>query len=200
MKKHQTKKEKPTQTKSRILHTAQKLFMEKGYRAVTTRDIAAKCGITQPALYYHYPDKQSLYIAMLEHFVKNIQSKIEAISEGTISERLEAMLEVLSKEHPTSIMMMIHDIFVEFKEENRLHIYMLWKQTYLEPFVRIFEELKEYGQLREAISPEEAARFCLLTMGQTMSTWGNNPESESDSVSGQYTLLVDFILHGTKKS
>ncbi|WP_100012245.1 TetR/AcrR family transcriptional regulator [Lentibacillus sediminis] len=196
MKKQQPKNEDQAQTKKRILKTAQQLFMEKGYRAVTTREIAAKCGITQPALYYHYPDKQSLYIAMLEAFVKNIQAKIESISEETIPERLEAMLNVLSKEHPTSIMMMIHDIFVEFKEENRRHIYMLWKKTYLEPFVHVFEEMKEDGQLRDAISPEEAARFCLLTMGQTMSTWGNNPES----LSGQYALLVDLILHGTKKS
>ncbi|QKY70976.1 TetR/AcrR family transcriptional regulator [Lentibacillus sp. CBA3610] len=195
MRKPRTKEELES-TRDRILKIAQKLFMEKGYRAVTTREIAAKCKITQPALYYHYPDKQSLYIAMLEAFVMNIQSKIEAISEETIPKRLEAMLEVLSKEHPASMMMMIHDTFVEFKAENRSHIYLLWKQTYLEPFIEIFKEVKADGGLRDIISPEEAARFCLLTMGQTMSAW----KYQSESLSGQYTLLVDLILHGTTKS
>ncbi|WP_010529508.1 TetR/AcrR family transcriptional regulator [Lentibacillus jeotgali] len=196
MKKSRTEKEDLEWTRDRILKVAQQLFMEKGFRAVTTREIAAKCKITQPALYYHFPDKQSLYIAMLESFVMNIQSKIEAISAETISERLEAMLEVLSREHPASIMTMVHDIFVEFKEENRRHIYLLWKETYLDPFIKIFEEMKEDGLLRDTISPEEAARFCLLTMGQTMSTL----KYQSESLAGQYTLLVDLILHGTKKS
>ncbi|QDI90146.1 TetR/AcrR family transcriptional regulator [Salicibibacter halophilus] len=192
MSKRQAEMEK---TRNRILATAEKLFMEKGYRAVTTREIAAKCNISQPALYYHYPDKQSLYIAMLEVFVKNIQLKMEAITEETISQRLEAMLELLSKEHPSSIMMMINDIRVEFKEVNQIHIYGLWRQTYLEPFIRIFEEMKEEGSLRDSISPEDAARFCLLTLGQSMSTWKNKPKS----LAGQFTLLVDLILHGTKK-
>ncbi|RDW20338.1 TetR/AcrR family transcriptional regulator [Oceanobacillus arenosus] len=195
MKKPLTRKEELALTRERILKVSEQLFMQKGYRAVTTREIAAKCNITQPALYYHFPDKQSLYIAMLEVFVTNIRLKIENISKETISERLEAMLEVLSNEHPTSIMMMIHDIAVEFKEENRRYIFSLWKQTYLEPFINIFEELKEEGMLRDTITSEEAARFCLLTMGQTMSTWKSKPKS----LAGQYTVLVDLILHGTKK-
>ncbi|WP_059106007.1 TetR/AcrR family transcriptional regulator [Shouchella shacheensis] len=195
MRNPQSKQEELAWTRNRILKTAQQLFMQKGYRAVTTREIAAKCNITQPALYYHYPDKQSLYMAMMESFVETIQSKIEAISENSISKQLEAMLEVLAQEHPTSIMMMIHDILVEFKEENRLHIYSLWKQTYLEPFINLFEQMKEDGSLRDSLSPEEAARFCLLTMGQPMPTWEHKPKS----ISGYYALLVDLILHGTRK-
>lgn len=196
MKKSRTNNEDLEWTRDRILKVARELFMEKGYRAVTTREIAAKCKITQPALYYHFSDKQSLYIAMLESFVANIQVKIEAISAETMPGRLETMLAVLSKEHPSSIMNMVHDIFVEFKEENRHHIYLLWKETYLDPFIEIFEEMKAYGLLRDTISPEEAARFCLLTMGQTMSAL----QYQSESLAGQYSLLVDLILHGTIKS
>ncbi|GAB4073810.1 TetR/AcrR family transcriptional regulator [Barrientosiimonas marina] len=196
MKRSQTKHETLQQTNEQILNAAQQLFMEKGYRAVTTRDIAAKCGISQPALYYHYPNKQTLYIAMLEMFVSSIQSKLEAISEETTAKRLETMLEVLSEEHPTSIMMMIHDIFVEFSEDNQRYIYFLWKQTYLEPFVRIFEEMKLDNLLRDTITPDAAARFCLLTVGQDMSAGGSK---ESDSLTGRYASLVDLILHGTQK-
>ncbi|UJL46164.1 TetR/AcrR family transcriptional regulator [Virgibacillus sp. NKC19-16] len=194
MKKGRSRKEQLTLKRELILTTAQRLFMEKGYRAVTTREIAKECNITQPALYYHFADKETLYIAMLERFVAIIQAQLESVPKDTVAQRLEAMLEVLSKEHPTSIMMMVHDILVEFKEDNRRHIYYLWKQTYLNPFVNLFEDMKEDGTLRENISPEEAARFCLLTMGQTMSTWENKPQS----LAGQYTLLVDLILHGTK--
>jgi AcrR family transcriptional regulator len=196
MEKSQANRKDPEWTKSRILSVAQQLFMEKGYRAVTTREIAAQCEITQPALYYHYSDKQSLYIAMLERFVSHIQKRLRVVGEGTIAERLEGMLEVLSAEHPTSMMMMVHDILVEFKEENRKRIFSLWKETYLDPFIKIFEEMQEEGMLRESIQPEDAARFCLLTLGQTMSQWKEKPKT----LAGQYSLLVDLILNGTTKS
>jgi AcrR family transcriptional regulator len=196
MEKSQANRKDPEWTKSRILSVAQQLFMEKGYRAVTTREIAAQCEITQPALYYHYSDKQSLYIAMLERFVSHIQKRLRVVGDGTIAERLEGMLEVLSAEHPTSMMMMVHDILVEFKEENRKRIFSLWKETYLDPFIKIFEEMQEEGMLRESIQPEDAARFCLLTLGQTMSQWKEKPKT----LAGQYSLLVDLILNGTTKS
>lgn len=196
MEKSQANRKDPEWTKSRILSVAQQLFMEKGYRAVTTREIAAHCEITQPALYYHYSDKQSLYIAMLERFVSHIQKRLRVVGDGTIAERLEGMLEVLSAEHPTSMMMMVHDILVEFKEENRKRIFSLWKETYLDPFIKIFEEMQEEGMLRESIQPEDAARFCLLTLGQTMSQWKQKPKT----LAGQYSLLVDLILNGTTKS
>ncbi|MCG3419403.1 TetR/AcrR family transcriptional regulator [Oceanobacillus jordanicus] len=196
MEKSQANRKDPEWTKSRILSVAQQLFMEKGYRAVTTREIAAQCEITQPALYYHYSDKQSLYIAMLERFVSHIQKRLRVVGDGTIAERLEGMLEVLSAEHPTSMMMMVHDILVEFKEENRKRIFSLWKETYLDPFIKIFEEMQEEEMLRESIQPEDAARFCLLTLGQTMSQWKQKPKT----LAGQYSLLVDLILNGTTKS
>ncbi|MFS0750842.1 TetR/AcrR family transcriptional regulator [Oceanobacillus sp. 1P07AA] len=187
---------KDEDSKERILQIAEELFMKKGYRSVTTREISARCKISQPALYYHYPDKESLYIEMLTRFVKRIKSKLNLISDEPLEQRLRLMLEILADEHPTSIMMMIHDISVEFKHENKHKIYLLWRETYLEPFINVFEELKEKGKLRKHIAPEDAARFCLLTMGQTMSTWTRNTQS----LSTQYDLLVDFILHGTVNS
>lgn len=54
------------ETYQTIIKTAQRLFMESGYRAVSTRQIAKICGITQPALYHHFKNKQDLYIAVLQ--------------------------------------------------------------------------------------------------------------------------------------
>jgi AcrR family transcriptional regulator len=42
------------ETRCLILQAAHRPFMEQGYRAVSTRQIAAACGITQPALYRHF--------------------------------------------------------------------------------------------------------------------------------------------------
>ena len=53
--------------KQRVLDVAEQLFMERGYAAVTLRDIADALGMRQASLYYHFPDgKEQLFVAMAE--------------------------------------------------------------------------------------------------------------------------------------
>jgi len=41
-------------------------FAARGFRGTTTRDIAARVGITEAALYRHFPSKEALYAAIVE--------------------------------------------------------------------------------------------------------------------------------------
>ncbi len=43
------------------------MFAQRGYEAVSMREIAAAVGIQAAALYYHFPDKQSLYLATMDY-------------------------------------------------------------------------------------------------------------------------------------
>ena len=49
-----------------ILDAAVKLFSEKGFRGVTTRELAAATGVTEPVLYQHFETKRDLYRALIE--------------------------------------------------------------------------------------------------------------------------------------
>lgn len=53
-------------TKEKILQTALKLFSKKGFSAVSVREIAGALGLTQSALYKHYPSKQAILDALFE--------------------------------------------------------------------------------------------------------------------------------------
>ena len=55
----------PTQAK--ILGLSAELFADRGFSGVSMRDIARSAGITQAAIYHHFPNKEGLYIASLEH-------------------------------------------------------------------------------------------------------------------------------------
>jgi AcrR family transcriptional regulator len=59
-------------TKDRILRVATVMFADRGFAAVTTRQIAQKARITMPSLYRYFGDKRSLYLAacgeVLKHF------------------------------------------------------------------------------------------------------------------------------------
>lgn len=56
------------ETRARILEAAAHEFASKGFREATTTDILAKVGMTQPAFYKHFPNKQAIYDELVEAF------------------------------------------------------------------------------------------------------------------------------------
>jgi AcrR family transcriptional regulator len=54
-------------TREEILESSVSLFAEFGYDGVSMRDVGAVCGLTPAALYYHFPDKEHLYLEVVAH-------------------------------------------------------------------------------------------------------------------------------------
>jgi TetR/AcrR family transcriptional regulator len=52
-----------------ILDAAAALFARRGFAGTTTREIAAAVGTSETVLFRHFPTKQDLYAAILEHWV-----------------------------------------------------------------------------------------------------------------------------------
>jgi AcrR family transcriptional regulator len=55
------------QRRDGIVSAAIGLFAERGFRGVTTRELASAVGVTEPVLYQHFPSKRDLYRAIIEH-------------------------------------------------------------------------------------------------------------------------------------
>jgi len=60
-----------------ILDAALAVFAEKGYEAGTMRDIAARVGVTEPALYRHYTGKEALLIDLVSTAGERITSEAD---------------------------------------------------------------------------------------------------------------------------
>jgi TetR/AcrR family transcriptional regulator len=56
-----TRSEQREETRGRIVAAAAKAFSEKGFRAASTRDIAAEAGVNQGLLTYYFRNKQELW-------------------------------------------------------------------------------------------------------------------------------------------
>lgn len=52
-----------------ILSAAADAFSEQGYHATSVRDIAARVGVTVPALYYHHANKEAILFALQDHSI-----------------------------------------------------------------------------------------------------------------------------------
>lgn len=55
-------------TKQRILNVALDLFSQKGFYAVSIRDICKVVDIKESSVYYHFKNKQSIFDELLQHF------------------------------------------------------------------------------------------------------------------------------------
>lgn len=60
------KKLTAAERRSSIVAAAVNLFSARGFRGVTTKELAKACDVSEPVLYEHFADKQELYCAILE--------------------------------------------------------------------------------------------------------------------------------------
>lgn len=58
--------DKSTQKRKFILDTARKVFMEKGYKNVTMKDVVEACEISRGGLYLYFPSTKEIFLEVLK--------------------------------------------------------------------------------------------------------------------------------------
>ena len=69
-------------TRNRIVVAAAKAFSEKGFRAASTRDIAARAGVNQGLISYYFQTKQELWKASAARILDQLQEVLQQPIEG----------------------------------------------------------------------------------------------------------------------
>jgi AcrR family transcriptional regulator len=77
-------------TKQKILDVSLQLFMQVGFENTYMDDVAKKAGITKPAVYYYFKDKQALFEACASMFLEEMEQMMKP--EGGEIPPLEEML------------------------------------------------------------------------------------------------------------
>ena len=82
--------EKPSSTASltpreRLLQEAMRLFGERGFDAVTTREICAAAGVNPGAIHYHFGDKDGLYREVLRLPVQQLLQQLTGFDDPGLS-------------------------------------------------------------------------------------------------------------------
>lgn len=71
--------------RAQILREAAHLFGTHGFKGTTTRDVAARVGITEAALYRYFPSKEAMYAAILDERMAapDLLAHVEALADGS---------------------------------------------------------------------------------------------------------------------
>lgn len=62
-----------------ILATAKDLFVNKGYHGLSMREISDALGVSKAALYYHFRDKEGLFLAILKIYLDDLSVVLDRI-------------------------------------------------------------------------------------------------------------------------
>ncbi|MCZ8379146.1 TetR/AcrR family transcriptional regulator [Mycobacterium sp. CPCC 205372] len=78
-------------TRAALVAAARALFVDRGYVAVSTGDIAKAAAVTRNALYYHFPTKEAVFRAVYEDVERQLADAVlpAALAEPTARRRLE---------------------------------------------------------------------------------------------------------------
>ncbi|MFM2485887.1 TetR family transcriptional regulator [Celerinatantimonas yamalensis] len=71
-------KEEASKTRQIILDTALKLFCEQGMTETSLTDIATTAGVTRGAIYWHFKNKNDLFITIWEEFCEPLSNLIDS--------------------------------------------------------------------------------------------------------------------------
>jgi AcrR family transcriptional regulator len=188
-------------TRQAILRAARDLFMAEGYRAVSTRQIATACGLTQPALYRHFGDKQELYVAVLEAELETMRLGLERILARStdVGERLRQVIRFMPASRQ-DLPQMFHDIAHELDQAARQRLQEAFERCMVAPVAAVFADGMRQGTLRGVAQggvPPVAAAFLLLGMLQHPAGGQGATERGGPTFEERYaTLIVGMILHG----
>jgi TetR/AcrR family transcriptional regulator, fatty acid metabolism regulator protein len=70
--------ERRTSTRRKIMDAAIRVFAEKGYHDAAVDDIVRASDSSKGAFYFHFPSKQGIFLALVEHMVNQLMDRMES--------------------------------------------------------------------------------------------------------------------------
>lgn len=155
-----------------ILSASLDAFDEHGYHGTTVRDIARRVGVTVPALYYHYQNKQALLVELLLGSMNAVLGRART-----------AVAEV--GDHPVDRFSALVECLVLYMAHRAPMAFLDTETRSLEPenrarYIAMRDELEALVQtsVRDAVDlgefstpyPVDAGR-AVLTMAQAVANW-----------------------------
>lgn len=137
--------EKSAQKKQYILDTARKVFVEKGYKNVTMKDIVEACEISRGGLYLYFDSTEQILLEILHMEAEETDDVFAGniTADDTAADILTLFLKEQKKEllQKNNLTVAVYEYFFEHKPADKNN--MLRRQ--FDAGVRVLEKLIEAG-------------------------------------------------------
>lgn len=186
-----------SEARERVLHVAEQLFSERGYMAVTLRDIANTLHMKQASLYNHAPGgKEELFITVTERNLARHRAGIEqAIMDAgpDLRAQLHAIAHWLLTQPPTNLQRMTYSDMPAISPGEAERLSDLVYQSLLAPIVCTATAAADRGDIRSVYAGMLAGTF--LVSIESIRELMHQTEASEQVVVG---VLVDLLLDGAR--
>ena len=158
----------PRVGREHILDIAEQLFTEYGYKSASIRAIASECGVTNAAIYYHFPNKEALFAEVMQRHAENLRARMVQAGENVelLRERVLAILTA----------------YIDAIAGQQAPIFMLHRDA-----KHLKEHGKHRGKLMQAIS---------LPLVETLQLAQQSDEIKNKPSAGESAAMMLGMLHG----
>lgn len=190
-----TKPSKSEETYAKILEAATVQFLLNGYAQTTTREIAKALKITQPTIYHHFGDKETLFVEVIKRVGNQVMTDMMAILDQTYPQpvdQLVALTEVIITRHPRDVFSLIHGSFDTLSPQHQQELGMVFGRNYVMPIAQFFSQ--EVVPLREGIDSKMASSFFITSLSPLFSDF--HALNGTTTMHERIQQLLDLILYG----
>jgi len=187
--------------KQHLLEVAEQLFTEHGYQAVSIRDIAQDAGVTNAALYYHFPNKEALFDEVINHHSEKIAQRMEqaGAQEDNVRARLFAILDEYAKlvSERRSLLFSLRRKSDDVSQEQVKIQHAQLVRRMLAPLENTLQTATEQGDLRQ-LSDNYSPASLLLGLFHGMLQHRKHT-TEYKITSNDIELVIDIFWSGLKQ-
>lgn len=193
-----------------LMEAALDEFAEKSYDEASLNNIIRNAGISKGTFYYHFKDKEALYLSLLQSLVHIKMEFLERRMKGYVHNeelsifenlKLQARFGVeLAKEHPRYYL-----LGLRFRREKGNGLYekamSMFGDTSETYFDSMVEKAMEKGDFRGGVSIQFIKRtltFMLYRANELIDFKGS--ELDFEETLRSFDELIDFIEHGFGKN
>ena len=184
---------------AQILEVAAGLFSQRGFAGTTTRQIAAAVGTSETVLFRHFPTKESLYAAILEHWAPSADVErwldgLREIADRKDDETLfRAVVTAILESHRTDTVYHRLMLFAALEDHALARLAHVKFLSPLTSFLREYVARRQADGAFKRMRPEIVVHMLLSVAGQhaQWTALGVNPLGLSDrDVAGQAVGLL----------
>lgn len=179
------------ETWRQILTAAKELFLAKGYKGVSMKEIADTIQVTSAALYYHFPKgKEDLFTRMIQTlFVEEGAARIDQVlgTKRDLRERLKLLSAfLLTLPIDERFTLLLRDAREYIKDPVSQRIILSLRDRLKQQITSLFQAAQNAGEIREDIPADQLVS---LYMGMLR-------ESKNIHGPGQESYVVSVLLDG----
>jgi|SRR5689334_35040 len=184
-----------TGRREQILEVAARLF-QKGFRATSLDDVAAKIGVTRPAIYYYFRSKEEILAAIYEHAVGVLIDRATAV----LAEELPAddLLRRLVQVHVRTMLEEQPIVKVFFQEKASLGLELSRSVKAKElAFTKMMASIVQAGQRQRVFRPGDPELIVNAILGMLIwlyQWYRPRRHSEAEIVSVFSSMLMEGLV------